>query len=464
MNGQPPFGSTRGNSSLVERYVEFCDLGRVSTSRYNSSVCRTAPSPPLHTCESCHGTGPTADGRAFISRTDRVWKASRCRSSCFRGCVAIARWKHGPPADPGYFPIGVWLQNPRNAERYKKAGINLYVALWAGPTEGQLAALKAAGMHVICHQNRVGLAHRDDPTIVGWMHGDEPDNAQEIRDEKTGRRRYGPPIAPARIVANYERVRAADPTRPVMLNLGQGVANDEWKGRGPGASLDDYPHYVLGADIVSFDVYPVTDLDRRNGAEFLWYVPKGVDRLVKWTGGEKLVWNCLECTHINNPTTKPTPAQVKSEVWMALVHGSRGLIYFVHQFKPRFIEAALLEDPEMLAAVTTINRQIHDLARVLNSPTIADVATVRSSDPDAAIDLMAKRMPDATYLFAVGMRNLPVRGSFTLKDLPAQATAQEVGEDRRLSIRDGQFSDDFSAYGVHIYRITASGVAGSGRP
>ena len=87
----------------------------------------------------------------------------------------------------------------------------------------------------------LGLAHKDDPTIVGWMHGDEPDNAQEVRDPQTGRRRYGPPVPPARIVADYERIRAADPTRPVMLNLGQGVANDAWNGRGPGASLDDYP-------------------------------------------------------------------------------------------------------------------------------------------------------------------------------------------------------------------------------
>ena len=53
---------------------------------------------------------------------------------------------------------------------------------------------------------------------------------------------------------------------------------------------------------------------------------------------------------------------------MSLVHGSRGLIYFVHQFKPKFNEHALLDDPEMLAAVTAINRQIRELAPVLNSP------------------------------------------------------------------------------------------------
>src|SRR5262249_47373194 len=126
-----------------------------------------------------------------------------------------ARWEHGLPADPGFFPIAVWLQDPRNAARYQQAGINVYVALLRGPTEEQPATVKAAGMPVICHQNKLGLAHKDDPTIVGWMHGDEPDNAQEIRDPQTGRRRYGPPIAPARVVADYQRIQAADPTRPV---------------------------------------------------------------------------------------------------------------------------------------------------------------------------------------------------------------------------------------------------------
>ena len=370
-------------------------------------------------------------------------------------------WRHGPPADPGYFPIGVWLQDPRNAGRYKQAGINLYVALWQGPTETQLAALKAAGMPVICDQNRVGLAHRDDRTIVGWMHGDEPDNAQEVRDEKTGRRRYGPPIAPAKIVAGYERLRAADPTRPVMLNLGQGVANDEWKGRGAGASLDDYPAYIRGADLISFDVYPVAGLDRPDGADLLWYVSKGVDRLMKWTAGRKPVWNCVECTHINDARAKATPSQVKSEVWMALVHGSRGLIYFVHQFQPRFNEHALLDDPEMLAAVTAVNHQIKALAAVINSPTVMNGGTIRSSDPEVPIDFMIKRRPEATYVFAVGMRNRPARGSFALRGLPAEAVGQVLGEDRSLRIADGQFTDDFASYGVHIYKITGPARRGS---
>jgi hypothetical protein len=371
--------------------------------------------------------------------------------------VLPSRALKGPLADRKFFPIGVWLQDPRQAQRYKQAGINLYVGLWKGPTEDQLRTLKAAGMPVICAQNKVGLAHKDDPIIAGWMHGDEPDNAQEVVDRATGKRRYGPPIPPARIVSGYRALRAADPTRPIMLNLGQGVANDEWKGRGPGASLDDYPAYVQGADIVSFDVYPVAGLERPDRADMLWYVAKGVDRLVKWTDGRQRVWNCIECTHISNPGAKATPHQVRAEVWMALVHGSSGLIYFVHEFRPRFNEHALLDDPEMLKAVTSINHTIHELAEVLNSPVISSAGTVRSSNAQVPIDMMVKRHQGTTYIFAVAMRNGPSRGSFEIQGIPPTATATTIGEEsgatRRIPVSRGKFEDDFLPFDVHIYAI-----------
>src|ERR1044071_3522665 len=97
-------------------------------------------------------------------------------------------------ADPDVFPVAVWLQSPARAADYKAIGINLYVGLWKGPTDAQLADLKRHGMRVVCSQNAVGLKHLDDPTIVAWMHGDEPDNAQSLGQGKG----YGPPIAPAK--------------------------------------------------------------------------------------------------------------------------------------------------------------------------------------------------------------------------------------------------------------------------
>ncbi|HQK95499.1 MAG TPA: hypothetical protein PLD23_18525 [Armatimonadota bacterium] len=362
-------------------------------------------------------------------------------------------WTHGYPRDESFFPIGVWLQDPANAERYKSAGFNTYVGLWQGPTEKQLAALKAAGMWVICDQNEVGLAHIADPTIVAWMHGDEPDNAQPMRDPQTGQDTYGPPVPPQKIVDDYHAIREKDPSRPVLLNLGQGVANEDWIGRGSEGRPEDYDTYVLGADIVSFDVYPMADSQLAASNRYLWLVPKGVDRLRKLTNNQKIIWTVLECTGISGPDHKPTPEQVRAEAWMAIIHGVTGLVYFVHQFGPTFSEAALLEDPAMLAEVTAINHRIGELAPVLNSPTRADLATVDFEPTTAPVDILVKRHGGDTYVFAVEMQEEAAKATFAVAGLTGGATAEVIGEDRTIPVTDGAFADDFGPHAVHLYRI-----------
>jgi hypothetical protein len=390
-----------------------------------------------------------------------------------RSPASPSKWTSWPGRDEGFFPIAVWLQDPAKAGRYRAAGFNLYVGLWRGPTEGQLAGLKEAGMKVICEQNAVGLKHLDDPTIFGWMHGDEPDNAQSL-----GRGQgYGPPIPPEHIIQDYQRLRAADPTRPVMLNLGQGVAWDAWHGRGVRTNHpEDYAEYVKGGDIVSFDIYPVAH-DKPQVAGNLWYVARGVERLVQWTGGQKAVWNCLECTRIQNPTAKATPHQVRAEAWMSLIHGSQGLIYFVHEWQPKFNESALLDDPEMLAAVTALNRQITRLAPVLNSPSIANAVRVSTDNAQVPVAAVVKGHGADIYVFAVGMREGATTATFAFSDAnpndasgavqPAGATAElrsklaqasrveVIDENRALSVKNGAFQDQFRPWDAHLYRLTS---------
>ncbi len=362
-----------------------------------------------------------------------------------------ARWTNGPPATPEFFPIAVWLQPPSKAQRYREAGFNTYVGLWKGPTEEQLAALKQAGMKVICGQNEVGLRHRDDPAIIGWMHGDEPDNAQSLGSGKG----YGPPILPEKIVADYRRLRAADSSRPVLLNLGQGVAWDQYIGRGVRRNHpEDYPEYVRGCDIASFDIYPVVH-DSPEIAGKLWFVARGVERLVTWAGPDKPAWNCIECTRISSRTTKATPQQVRAEVWMSLIHGSRGLVYFVHEWQPRFDESALLNDPEMLSAVTAINRQITQLAPVLNTPTIKNGVTVTTDNRDVPVATMLKHHGGATWLFTVAMRAGATTARFTVNGWKGEAAVEVLGEDRKFTARGGEFTDTFQPWQTHLYRLTA---------
>jgi len=356
--------------------------------------------------------------------------------------------KSGKLADPNFFPIAVWLQSTSNAAKYKAAGINTYVALWRGPTEEQLAELKKQGIVVVCSQNAAGREHLNDPTILAWMHGDEPDNAQAIRGQKG----YGPPIEPAKIIADYERIKAADPSRPVLLNLGQGVAWDNYIGRGVRRNHpEDYAEYVKGSDIASFDIYPACH-DNKEVAGKLWFVPDGVSRLRKWAGDSRLVWNCIECTRIHNKTTKATPQQVKAEVWMSLIRGSKGIIYFCHEWEPKFVEAGLLADAEMLKEVTAVNEQIQKLAAVLNGPDVAGALTVESAKSAVPVEVMVKRHGGSLYVFAACMRGEETTATFKLAGTAA-SRATVLGEDRAIEFAGGAIRDTFAPWAVHLYQI-----------
>jgi len=364
------------------------------------------------------------------------------------GAEYYGKWKNGPPSDPSFFPITVWLQSPDRAADYKAIGIDMFIGLWEGPTDAQLTTLAAAGMPAACDQNDVGLAHASDKTIEAWTHQDEPDNAQP-----DGMGGYDPCVATDAIVDLYKTMKTKDPSRPVFLNFGRGVSDENWIGRGDCTGhLDDYPKYIQGADIVSYDIYPVNDRDPPTSGN-LWYVAQGVDRLREYSNYQKPVWNWIECTAISDPTHKPSPADVRAEVWMSIVHGSLGIGYFVHQFEPSFDEHALLDDPEMKAAVAAINQQIHDLAPVLNTPPLAKAASVASSAADVPIDILAKRGDGALYVFAVAMRGSATHGTFDLSEPPGATSAEVLGEGRTVPLQGGSFEDDFDGYGVHLYKI-----------
>lgn len=365
------------------------------------------------------------------------------------GSSYYSKWSNGPSSDPDYFPIAVWLQSPHNADAYRAIGINTFVGLWEGPTEDQLGRLAGSGMPVLCSRSATGLGSSSNSVIRAWTHVDEPDNAQA-----DGQGGYGPPISTETVLAGYQSMVAEDPSRPVYLNLGQGVAWDGWYGRGVRTNHpEDYADYIRGADIISYDIYPVNTQDAAV-KDRLWLVAYGVDRLRRWSGYKKPVWNWIECTDFNGAGRKPSASEVRAEVWMSIIHGSMGIGYFVHIFSPTFIEAGLLSDARMSSAVAAINAQIRSLAPVLNTPSVANGVTVTSSSADIPVDVMLKRYNGETYLFAVSMRPGITTATFTLRDFPGDAEAEVIGENRVKIFANGVMRDSFTDYTVHLYRIT----------
>ena len=363
--------------------------------------------------------------------------------------VSAARedYPNGFPSDPGFFPIGVWLQSPARAPAYKAIGINTFVGLWNGPTEDQLAALTKYEMFVVAPQNDVGLHSANRGIIKGWLHDDEPDNAQPI-----GMGLYGSCIPATEVVRRTRDMKAHDNTRPVIINFGQGIANEFWRGRGP--CNGDEGYYSIAArdaDILSFDIYPVGSSTPQVKGK-LEYVAHGVSRLVKLAAVDQTVWAVIETTAID-PGHPVSPIQLRAEIWMAIIHGARGIVYFVHEFAPILHEDAIFRHPEVVNEIAEENKVIKSLATVLNGPDLGGVVTVQSSVPIAT---MTKRYQNAVYVFAVAMTNAASQARFTLKRVNG-TSALVVGERRDVTIARGAFDDSFDGYGVHIYEIPDAG-------
>jgi hypothetical protein len=377
------------------------------------------------------------------------------------GPAYYRQWASGVSADQSYFPISVWLQSSANIAAYRAIGINMYVGLYGGPTEAQLTAQVAGSMPVICEQNNVGLSSANSGLIKAWTQVDEPDNAQNGTQD---------PLTAAEIVARCRTMKSLDSARPVFINFGCGAASDAWYGRGNRTNHpEDYAEYAKGADIVCFDIYPFnTYPSAASAAAWIkahddavagnpWFVAAGVDKMRAAVANKKPVWAWLECTNINsNAAYKLTPANVKSEAWMAIVHGARGIGYFCHEFNADGsykMDDAPLHDDAMRLAISAINASIASLAPALNERSVTNGVAVAPSNAGIPVDSMLKRHDGSTYLFAVAMRPGACSATFTLRGFSGGGTVEVIGENRSLSAQDGAFTDSFSDYGVHVYRI-----------
>lgn len=363
--------------------------------------------------------------------------------------TAAPAFANGFPSDPAFFPIGVWLQNPRNAGLYKAFGVNTFVALWKGPTEIQLSQLAEHGMYAVAEPSPAAMALPNAGVIRAWMQADEPDNAQRLAAGG-----YGDCVQPDELVRRYEAMKAADPARPVLLNFGQGVANPAWVGRGSTCSRMDHERYYSAAsraaDIVSFDIYPAAEERQAHVQGRLDLVAVGVEKLSRWARPEARVWSFIETTHIKSPERRPTAAEVRAEVWMAIVHGARGIVYFVHEWKPTFREDGMFRYPEVAAEVARSNAMIAKLAPALNAGKAVEGVSVEAG---VHIATLARAHGGELIVVAVNMERKTADARLRIPGSAASGVA--MGEDRAVTLAAGVLSDRFEPYGVHVYRLPA---------
>lgn len=392
------------------------------------------------------------------------------------GKSSFSQWKNCPQ-DKNFFPIGVWVQNPAEAAKYKELGINFYFGLWDGPTAGQIQELKKHGMGVVCHFNEYAKENLlDEPTVWGWMHNDEPDLAlhfprnllkgpggkeiikkhwpevyNELDLDHKEYNGWGLGLHPVNdIQAGYQEIKKYDPERPVFIQLSMAVAQDGIEmGRGDrSGKIWEYPLYMEGSDVVSFDIYPVA----YGNPDKLWQISKGIDQLKAWGSGDRPRMVILEAGFGEVWASKH---QQRAQLWLAINHGAEGIAWFVHRWikengQEKFYSDKMpLKHPEIGQAVKELNQEVLSLASVIHAEKPEGAATAKGAE----LDLGARRKDGILYLFAVERGGKAGLAEISLKDI-GRAEIEVIGENRTLSCRNGTFTDDFEPWAVHLYKIT----------
>jgi len=362
----------------------------------------------------------------------------------------------------GFFLIGTFMPNMTDFKVWHDRGANAGVGEnYTDPATGLTnatslqawdKAAKTQGMRTIRRPMPNPSDDVGNTTLLAWAQMDEPDAAGAgLRNLATE-------------VANYQQWKAADPNRPVYLNFAGPDVLTAIAGPKPSWCLDstggcslisnhmDYINQAL--DWASEDIYPAAgnlpDESRRYDVSL---VGDPIDKLRSWT--DKPVFCYIETSN-QKYTTKSTRGvtrdEVRAEIWVAIVHGVRGYVFFPQVVPPNGVGASNDGTPPDVAAELTIqNQTVTQLATVLQGD--INPTTLGATVP-APLQAGWRDAPGGRYFFVVNTKQPTLTNTtITLTGVDGAASASVFGESRTVTLANGQLTDTFGAFAVHIYVV-----------
>ena len=382
------------------------------------------------------------------------------------------------------FTFGVWMQSPTrtrggltNAVNCKNIGINAFVGLWLWPTESwaysgysllQANALKASGLKAYAGSDAAAVAwNAANPgfasTFVGYMLGDEADMNKVSGDAATAAAAQPDAwLAAGNVLVN------SDPTRARYANFGKGFALDPWNGyHVTTTQAADFAKYVGPTTVFSSDLYGITDPYEAIGTHGIWAYGRAVDNDRKYAGSRP-VWGFVEGSApfgasgyaagaTNYIAQRMTAQYIAPAVWMSVVHGATGIVYFAHDFSSGAVEDGMLAEPGMPAAVNAVDAAVASYSDVLMTPSLTGATAVSSGS--VPVTLLVKSYGGSTYVFAMGDGNAAnylgqaVTAQISVPGAAAGTVVQVLSDGRSITLTGSSFSDHFNAYELHIYKF-----------
>lgn len=327
-----------------------------------------------------------------------------------------------------FFPIGIYNFNPVNKKdfdslkeynfntvyddvyrisgrltAYKKSGIAAVVYCRVKDQETGSYWKHSAGKTHLEQVENVVSRYRDDPGILFWQIEEEP----SVKTAETIRM----------IPAFYRALKNIHPKQPLAITFGGidafGKLNTTFK-----------EYYEPMCEVCEVDRYPLPDHPIRHVGVYMGRAKKQLTQ--PW----QVLTAVLQCGWEASLATQGTPAQTRAMVYMALIHGAKGISYYA--FKQG---SFYLPDTPLWKEMKNINREILDLSMPLM--TGDDVADI-SSDNDQ-VQFTAKRYGSTLYLITVNPETSAMEVNFALPEKISVKSVSMMGSKRAVRFANNRF-------------------------
>jgi hypothetical protein len=347
-----------------------------------------------------------------------------------------------------FLPIMLWLQSDERIADGLAIGVNTFTGNGSRLSNAAyLDALKEADLYGVVEFDPTVIGHSH---LLGWIHRDEPD----LPGDQLFAGLKMPRMSVDEVAAVYQKIKQADPARPVFLTLTAQFMKEMNQNYSPSQKERIYPGMVQQTDVIGFDIYPIYGWNR---PEWLYRVADGVTELRALAGEGKPIYAWIETNKgslaISAANQLPvTPQDTRAEVWMALIRGATAIGYFTHSWVPTYTQFA--PGAEMVAALRQLNERITRLAPALLADPASDVVDMKM-EPTLACHYKQTKLNGELWIFAqnIDMSRQAGQATFHVPGLPAGTVIEVVDESRTIIAEKGEFTDYFSGLAEHVYRI-----------
>ncbi len=287
------------------------------------------------------------------------------------------------------------------------------------------------------------------PGLLFWEMEDEPAftwNSAETR------------IMPEQMQETYNFIKELDPEHLIITN------------HGPVNLISTLQKYNSSTDLVAVDVYPVIPHGivpsyalYPDGVQgdllnpYISQVGEYVDKMKKVVHDSKPIfmvlqgfsWEMLkpEDERDTSMILYPTYEASRFMAYNAIVHGANGIIYWGTNYTP--------QPSKFMNDLNEVTKELSEMQDILAAPSIN--LNIKKEyhelmySVDTGVEFIAKNVNGKTYLISVNSDKNPVKVTFS--GLINFKSARVLKENRNFEVNQGQFTESYKPFDVHIYKL-----------